>query len=103
MEKYCFMSGVSTMFLSPFILTKIDIFCFKSLSLYNIPKINPAMKSNKLVRYFLTLIAAALATSASGQSTREENAAKEIERIMENTNATGLSVAVVKDGKIIVL
>lgn len=59
------------------------------------------MKSNKLIRYFLTLIAAALATSASGQSTREENAAKEIERIMENTNATGLSVAVVKDGKII--
>lgn len=59
------------------------------------------MKSNKLIRYFLTLIAAALATSASGQSTREENAAKEIERIMENTNATGLSVAVVKDGKVI--
>jgi len=59
------------------------------------------MKSNKLIRYFFTLIAAALATSASGQSTREENAAKEIERIMENTNATGLSVAVVKDGKVI--
>ncbi len=60
------------------------------------------MKNYLNTRQIITLLFAFIVTTTAwSQQTKEERAQKEIAQIMEKTKAVGLSVAVVKDGKII--
>src|SRR5665647_386000 len=60
------------------------------------------MKNYLKPRQIVTLLFAFIVTTTAwSQQTKEERAQKEIATIMEKTKAIGLSVAVVKDGKII--
>jgi CubicO group peptidase (beta-lactamase class C family) len=55
----------------------------------------------KTRQIIMLLFAFIVTTTAWSQQTKEERAQKEIAGIMEKTKSVGLSVAVVKDGKII--